>query len=154
MIELFLSLALQTELGRLADGCPDPDHVFGRVLLEAGESCARLDAEKKAELEAEKLRERRVARFQPRLLPPAIRTQIQRKLSIRALDGPALRFIWPTQQHPFVYCGFINGKNRMGAWTGYLTFIAGINDDGTLDEVLIDEPTRCEEYGYNSDPAS
>ena len=149
---LFSLLLIAADLGRTADGCPDPETSFGRTLLEAGESCPRLDAEARAEVRALIERQRIIDNYKPRPVAPALQAEIKRRMFNIALDGPALRFQWPAQRHPFVYCGYMNGKNSYGAYTGWKPFMISINSYGRILAVSTDNPIGCENHGYEPYP--
>lgn len=152
MITLSVLLLLAAELGRDADGCPDINTSYGRLLIEAGESCARIDNERKQQAALEAKRESIVRRYSPRSIAPNLKAAIVRRMNILAIDGPSIRYLWPIQKHPYVYCGFINGKNRLGGYTGWTTFIAELSDNGTLESLDTDDDDSCAYFGYETYP--
>lgn len=152
MIASIFFLFLAFDIGRDADGCPDSNTSYGRLLIEAGESCPRLDKELKQQAALEANRRAVVERFSTRAISPALKAAITRKMNLIAIDGPSIRYIWPSQKHPYAYCGFINGKNRMGGYTGWTTFIASLDDVGGLEFVEVDTPESCSTFGYAIDP--
>lgn len=152
MFVTILLALLAFEIGRDADGCPDSETSYGRLLIEAGETCPRIDKERKQEAALEAKRQAVVARFTTRVVSPALKSAIIRKMNLIAIDGPSVRYLWPSQKHPYVYCGFVNGKNRMGGYTGWITFSAQLNDMGGLEELNVDTPEGCSSFGYAETP--
>lgn len=55
----------------------------------------------------------------PHALSAADRSKIQSYVADRLLDGEGARWRWPLEQEPQTYCGWINAKNRVGAYTGW-----------------------------------
>ncbi len=141
-----------SDVGRSADGCPDPETSFGRILIEAGESCPRFEAKERAEVRAVIERQRIIVDFKARTVPPILQAKIRQRLSNIALDGPALRYQWPLQTHPFAYCGFMNGKNSYGGYTGWKPFLVTLDEQGRIDSIYTDNPTGCINHGYEPYP--
>ena len=59
-------------------------------------------------------------------LPPRqLRAGIQNKLDEQLLDGASARFKWlPLKNSKGFYCGLLNAKNYLGAYTGFKPFLA------------------------------
>lgn len=56
--------------------------------------------------------------------PPtkAEQAEIKRYFDAELLDGPSARWKWPARVSKGSYCGWVNAKNRMGAYTGWKPF--------------------------------
>lgn len=71
------------------------------------------------------------ARASPYSLTPANRREIIVQIKDNLIDGDSARWRWPKHAEKFgLYCGFVNAKNRMGAYTGFAPFmvLGGIGD--------------------------
>lgn len=56
---------------------------------------------------------------------------IIKQVKDKLLDGESARWRWPKHVAAFgMYCGFVNAKNRMGAYTGFTPFMVfgGVGD--------------------------
>jgi len=62
------------------------------------------------------------APFKPRPITAAEQAAIKAKADLLMFDGPSSRWQWPLKRDADVYCGFVNGKNRMGAYVGWTPF--------------------------------
>ena len=52
------------------------------------------------------------------------KADIVRQLKDRLADGETARWRWPKHQPQFgLYCGWVNAKNRMGAYTGFTPYM-------------------------------
>lgn len=70
-----------------------------------------------------------LAPFKPRPISVADQAEIKRQADLQLFDGISVRWQWPTRRAKNLYCGFYNGKNQMGAYTGWKPFMFV---DGTL----------------------
>jgi hypothetical protein len=64
-------------------------------------------------------------------LTPANKRDIVAQVKDKLLDGESARWRWPKHVAEFgLYCGFVNAKNRMGAYTGFTPFmvLGGVGD--------------------------
>lgn len=62
-------------------------------------------------------------RNSPRPVSPALRQSITRHFNTQLLDAPSARWLWPTRRGDgTVYCGWVNGRNRMGGYTGWYPY--------------------------------
>lgn len=95
-----------------------------------------------------------------------LQSEIKADLEPQLFDAQSARFIWPEKKHDKIYCGFVNAKNRLGAYVGYRQFLA-FTDGGVVSRVRIDEPDDliiidgkrlvpafCGRAGYQSEPSS
>lgn len=67
----------------------------------------------------------------PYSLSPASKRDIIAQVKDKLLDGESARWRWPKHVAEFgLYCGFVNAKNRMGAYTGFTPFmvLGGVGD--------------------------
>lgn len=150
MIEFALLLLLS---GRLPDGCPDGSTLPGRLLIESGETCPRLQAEAAAEAAKE-------AAVIGKPLPVAKKQAILKRFNVRLLDGPSAKYIWPVQKSTGTYCGFVNAKNSYGGYTGWRQFWVSFWEWGGIKELeIIDDPRDestgaafCDYFDYPGDP--
>lgn len=71
-------------------------------------------------------------RTEPYALSARAKTDIIRQVKDTLIDGESARWRWPLHQPEWgVYCGFVNSKNRMGAYVGFVPFfVAGGIGDG------------------------
>jgi hypothetical protein len=92
------------------------------------------------------------ATFTPRPLSPAEKASIMRQADELMFDGPATRWQWPERRNAKFYCGKLNGKNQLGAYTGWRLFYVNegafniIDKEGSVYEGL------CGAYGYYPKP--
>lgn len=57
--------------------------------------------------------------------PRPLQTGIRNKLDLELLDGASARFKWlPLKNSKGFYCGLLNAKNSLGAYTGFKPFLA------------------------------
>lgn len=90
------------------------------------------------------------ATFTPGPISAADKAEIIKQADQMMFDGPATRWDWPERVSEKIYCGKLNGKNRLGAYTGWrpFFFLSGKltipNDDLTLDLYK----TMCTNAGY------
>lgn len=89
------------------------------------------------------------AAYTPRPVSPADKAKIMRKADELMFDGPATRWEWPMRRDAEVYCGKLNGKNQLGAYTGWRpfyyvreSFVIVTKDEDPTYEVL------CGKTGY------
>lgn len=86
--------------------------------------------------------------------------QVVAALSDRLVDGESARWRWlqPRRQDSglMIYCGWVNGKNRLGGYTGFQTFWAvGVWADGKFDVALSEfnnaavARQMCEKAGFD-----
>lgn len=105
-----------------------------------------------------------MADFAPRALPEAKKAEVQRLAEVELLDGRSARFIWPKQRDAGAYCGFVNAKNSLGAYTGYKPFYVSVS--GKAESLIILAPDlghsrtivdlfskACTERGYSLSPS-
>jgi hypothetical protein len=94
--------------------------------------------------------------------PPSasLQASIRADLESKMRDARSARFIWPDVASPRVYCGFINGRNAMGAYVGYRLFYA-ITDGGRIDVQIQGTgivgdlaPRICADAGYPISPSA
>ena len=95
--------------------CLDPDETSAvqAPLLEAGAPC--------------KVRAAPVQHFGRIGVPPpvSLKTSIRRRLDTILFDGVSARYKWPLVRSDVgVYCGWVNARNRMSAYTGWTQFLA------------------------------
>lgn len=67
----------------------------------------------------------------PYSLSLANKRDIIAQVKDKLLDGESARWRWPKHVAEFgLYCGFVNAKNRMGAYTGFTPFmvLGGVGD--------------------------
>lgn len=87
---------------------------------------------------------------------PVIKSEIKADLNRRLLDGESARYIWPKRASKNAYCGFVNAKNRLGAYTGYRLFLTMTDGKGPV-KVVVERndsqivPLLCKEFGYPVD---
>lgn len=57
-------------------------------------------------------------------ISPAQQTAIKSYFDAQMLDMPSARWKWPavSEKKPTIYCGWLNAKNRLGAYTGWQPF--------------------------------
>ena len=92
--------------------------------------------------------------FAPKPVSEADKAEIKRAADKIMFDGPSARWDWPKRLHPDVYCGSVNGKNRLGAYVGWQPFlwtqnelrIIGPGDSRVVYEAL------CSSAGYIEKP--
>lgn len=101
------------------------------------------------------------ATFKPGPVSEQWKQVITKELDTRLFDGESARYKWPDVRpaprrdaENFVYCGWVNAKNRMGAYTGWKPYAVFIDDgrlnvkaEGIGDSVFID--TFCGDFGYD-----
>lgn len=99
-------------------------------------------------------------------LNPGEKAAIVKAFDALLLDGLSARWRWPTPAEEgtaITYCGFVNGKNSMGAYTGYRPFmvalvrrnkprqpiasLATLGNPGSDDEQIT--ITLCTRHGYD-----
>lgn len=56
-------------------------------------------------------------------LPEAARVAVIKSLKDQMLDGETARWRWPDQIPGDWYCGFVNAKNRFGAYVGFRPYM-------------------------------
>ncbi len=88
--------------------------------------------------------------------PAALQSQIKADLEARMLDGKSARIIWQPMRDDRIYCGFVNGKNAYGAFTGYRLFYVMLGSDRRvrLDGEILGGIGKmmCERAGYAIEP--
>lgn len=103
-----------------------------------------------------------MADFAPRALPEAKKAEILKMLEVEMVDARSARFIWPEQRDEVLYCGFVNAKNRLGAYTGYKPFSVVVSGkaggftllDGSEGDVVTDLfAGKCRAAGYALTPS-
>lgn len=70
-------------------------------------------------------------RTEPYPLSARAKADIIRQVKDSLLDGESARWRWPLHQPKWgFYCGFVNSKNRMGAYVGFVPFYVsgGVGD--------------------------
>lgn len=90
-------------------------------------------------------------------VPLALQASVKRYNDVHMLDGLSARYLWPAHREKAGwYCGFVNGKNRMGGYTGYRRFLATYSLPGFKIESLTMEKTVvdpiCDGAGYPAEP--
>jgi hypothetical protein len=57
-------------------------------------------------------------------ISPAQQAAIKSHFDGQMLDMPSARWKWPaiSKSRPEIYCGWVNAKNRLGAYTGWQPF--------------------------------
>lgn len=90
--------------------------------------------------------------------PLALQNQIKADLEARMLDGKSARILWQPMRDDRIYCGFVNGKNSYGAYTGYRLFYVMLGSD---QRVRLDSEglgglgkMMCERAGYATAPGN
>lgn len=63
------------------------------------------------------------AQSAPRALTDRNKADIVRQIKDDLTDGESARWRWPRQVDSAVYCGWVNAKNRMGAYAGWAPFL-------------------------------
>lgn len=90
--------------------------------------------------------------------PPALQAKIKRHFDADLLDGPSARWKWPAMRKSAkgLYCGWVNAKNKLGAYTGWKPFyVFEVNGkvDGEIDDgqsstaIMLD--VLCTQKGYD-----
>ena len=95
--------------------------------------------------------------------PPAVVIPTTKQALIKAhfdnvlLDGLTARWKWQLQRHPQVYCGWVNGKNRLGAYSGWKPYYVVFGKSGKVEQgeivgdgdntIMLD--AFCNSWGYN-----
>lgn len=69
-----------------------------------------------------------------------LQRSIKSHFDAELLDGLSARWKWPAQRSPTMYCGWVNAKNRMGAYTGWTPFAVLIEKGKVKNGRLIGEP--------------
>ncbi len=111
MLTTIIALTLASADGRTGDGCPDPNSSFGRILIESGETCPRLEAAKK----------NRSFAYKKRAVTVAEQTAVKKYFDNLLLDGLSARWQFDSSESGII-CGKVNAKNRVGAYTGWTGF--------------------------------
>lgn len=61
---------------------------------------------------------------EPYSFSPTNKRDIIAQVKFKLLDGESARWRWPKHVEEFgLYCGFVNAKNHMGAYTGFTPFM-------------------------------
>lgn len=86
-----------------------------------------------------------------------IQAEIKEDFNSRLLDGESARYTWPERIDKRAYCGFVNARNRLGAYTGYQLFMTFTKKGQPVDVRLDEAPTHiirtvCESLGYPLSP--
>jgi hypothetical protein len=138
-----IGLAASPAYGRCLD--PDDSTPSGARQLGAGMPCLKNnDPPPAPKLKA------------PSPLPVGKQAAVKAFFDAQLFDGISARWKWPAQRgSTAVYCGWVNAKNRMGAYTGWSPFYVlfeggrvtngGIVDDGR--KVMLD--MFCVKQGYD-----
>jgi hypothetical protein len=98
--------------------------IVALAMMPAGMAVA---AQKKSAMSAKKV----ATPTGPYSLSPANKRDIVAQVKDKLLDGESARWRWPKHVAEFgLYCGFVNAKNRMGAYTGFTPFmvLGGVGD--------------------------
>lgn len=94
----------------------------------------------------------------PYALTTRNKADIVRQVRDKLIDGESARWRWPLHQTEFgTYCGWVNAKNRLGAYTGWTPFmvIGGAGTDGKYTVISSDfgasdvVARMCAESGYD-----
>ena len=144
---LILAAALSAAAPPVPGTCLEPDERTneGLRLLGHGEPCVR---------RAPPLRN-----MGP--VPAKLQASIRNKLNVTLFDGFSARYLWPpVRGRAGQYCGWVNAKNRMGAYTGFKLFAVKYDLKSlTADSVIIDDSDdqrvieiTCEVMGYSPKP--
>jgi hypothetical protein len=126
-------------------GCLDPDDSTpsGIRALDGGETC---------------LKPRKGLPKEPVVpITPARQAQIKARFDTVLLDGVSARWKWQPQRSRLLYCGWVNAKNRMGAYSGWSPYYVMFEKSGRITSAKIvgsgDSPivleTLCNSVGYN-----
>lgn len=160
MTTVFLFLAAQAiQPGITADGCPDLETLQGRLLFDSGESCPRFEKDKRIEKAKVSKAIAQDARIENTPLPITAQTAVKHYFDLKLMDGVSARYIWPARKTANWYCGFVNAKNMMGAYTGWRQFSVSFTETGAIDRIqVIDEDRRdsnailCDAFKYPREP--
>lgn len=90
-------------------------------------------------------------------LSPALQRSIRNHFDTVLLDGPSARWKWPAAKNGKLYCGWVNAKNTMGAYTGWTPFYVIVEGSQVAAGGLIDNQRtvaqlmreKCQESGYD-----
>jgi hypothetical protein len=90
-------------------------------------------------------------------ITPARQAQIKARFDNVLLDGVSARWKWQPQRSRLLYCGWVNAKNRMGAYSGWSPYYVMFEKSGRITSAKIvgsgDSPivleTLCNSVGYN-----
>lgn len=128
--------------------CPPVGTAARDRLKAAGEIC-KDDPKSTAPAKAKK--------FVERPLTAAEKAAIIKKADTVLFDGPAARWQWGPKKSDFVYCGMVNGKNRMGAYIGWQPFYYTPSGSfeivtGPEDGAKIVYDALCSDAGYIEKP--
>ena len=91
---------------------------------------------------------------------------IQNKLDTVLIDGQSARHKWVARKNTTAYCGWVNAKNQMGAYTGWKPYYILYAKPTVIDKFEIvlgpvfgdidsDDASQrivfqfCQKYGYN-----
>ena len=97
----------------------------------------------------------------PGPLPSAKREAIFRHFDAALFDGRSARWLWPKQQAKSgVYCGWVNAKNRIGAYTGWKPYWVTFDEAGKVHDgnIVAEDDSRilleafCQGYEIKSAP--
>lgn len=97
---------------------------------------------------------------EPAPLPLAKQQAIRRYFDAKLFDGPSARWKWPKQQKDRgMYCGWVNARNRLGAYTGWTAYFVDFGPSGKVDhDVMLIDPKEvmtdvfsgvCTRQGYD-----
>jgi hypothetical protein len=91
-------------------------------------------------------------------ISPAQQTAVKSYFDANLLDMPSARWKWPavSEKKPMIYCGWVNAKNRMGAYTGWQPFYVVFENkkikqgrlwDNGKNDIMVE--AFCGDAGYN-----
>ena len=143
MFDILIGLAVA--FAGAPNGClvPDDSVPANARSLDAGEAC----------------RTPRPAPMKPATLSISLVKQalIKAHFDNALLDGTSARWKWQLQRHPQVYCGWVNAKNRLGAYSGWKPYYVMFGKTGKVDKgeivgegdstIMLD--AFCISWGYN-----
>jgi hypothetical protein len=75
-------------------------------------------------------------------LPAARQQAIRRYYDAKLFDGSSARWKWPRQHRDRgMYCGWVNARNRLGAYTGWTAYFVSFDAAGKVkDDVMLTDP--------------
>ena len=119
-----LLLAGSPASSQVESGCAEPNDrtVLGQDDLQNGAPCRRW---RNAQEQAARTARPRA----PSPISPALQAAIRSYMEVSLIDSTGTRWFWPTSRHNQFYCGWINGRNRMGGYVGWKKFLATFQSD-------------------------
>jgi hypothetical protein len=79
--------------------------------------------------------------------PSALQAQIKQHFGPQLLDAASARWKWPAMRDGRVYCGWVNPKDRLGAYSGWTQYIVNLDNRGLVTDGVLMTPSNSAAFG-------